>query len=134
MKSSICPACGSERTQKATILYKSGIPISTEIAKKISPPLKPTSVTWPVGRCSIYIGAWLLTIGIYVMGTSHTIRTDHIDIFLQTMGGILMFLGFLLLALSQLKLNAREVEYREDYAKWERLWYCSHCGNTFYDA
>ena len=75
MKSLTCPACGSERTQKARILCKSGIPISREIAKKISPPLKPTSVTWPVGRCSIYIGAWLLTIGIYVMGTTHAIQS-----------------------------------------------------------
>ncbi len=134
MKPFNCPACGSDRIQKATILSRAGIPISAEIAKKLSPPAEPTSATGPAGRLSIYIGAWLLTIGIYVMGTTHTIRTDHIDIFLQTMGGILMFLGFLLLALSQLKLNAREVEYREDYAKWERLWYCSHCGNTFYDA
>ena len=107
MKSLNCPACGSDRTQKARILYKAGIPISTEIAKKISPPVEPTSVTWPAGRLSIYIGALLLTIGIYVMGTSHTIRTDRIGIFLQTMGGILMFLGILLLALSQIETECK---------------------------
>ena len=134
MKSLDCPACGSDRTQKARILYRSGIPISTETTQKISPPLKPTSVTWPVARFSIYVGAWFLTIGIYVMGTSHTIRSDRIDLFLQTMGAILMFLGFLLLALSQIRLNSKNLEYKEEYAKWERLWYCSHCRNTFYDA
>ena len=134
MKSFNCPTCGSDRTQKATILYRSGIPMSAEIAKKLSPPGRPTSMTWPAGRLSIYAGALLLTIGIHAMGTSHSLHVDHIDLFLQTMGAILISLGFLILALSQMKLNAKEPEYKDDYAKWERMWYCSHCGNTFYDA
>jgi hypothetical protein len=69
--------------------------------------------------------------GIYTLGTSPTIR---IGLFLQIMGVFLGVLGMSLLALSQLEINAKKPKYEEDYAKWERLWYCSHCRNTFYDA
>ena len=61
-------------------------------------------------------------------------HTDRIGFFLQTMGVILVLLGISLLGLSQIELNAKKPKYKEDYAKWERLWYCSHCRNTFYEA
>ena len=129
-----CPACGSDSIQKARILKRAGIPISTEVATKISPPVEPTSAVRPAGRLSICIGA-LLTMGIYTLGTSHTtIRIERIGLFLQIMGVFLGVLGMSLLALSQLEINAKKPKYEEDYAKWERLWYCSHCRNTFYDA
>jgi hypothetical protein len=47
---------------------------------------------------------------------------------------ILVFLGISLWALSEIEVNAKGPKYKEDYDKWERLWYCSHCRNTFYDA
>ncbi len=134
MKPFNCPACGSDRIQKATILSRAGIPISAEIAKKLSPPAEPTSATGPAGRFSIYIGALLLFIGVYTLVTNHTLHTDRVGLFLQTMGVILVFLGISLLALSQIELYSKKPKYKEDYAKWERLWYCSHCRNTFYDA
>ena len=126
-----CPACGSDNIQKARILKRAGIPINSEVAKKISPPVEPTSDVKPAGRLSIYIGALLLTIGIYTLGTSHTIR---IGLFLQIMGVILGFFGISFLALSQLEIYAKTPKYKEDYSKWEHLWYCSQCRNTFYDA
>ncbi len=130
-----CLACGSDSIQKARILKRAGIPISTEVATKISPPVEPTSAVRPAGRLSIYIGALLLTMGIYTLGTSHaTIRIERIGLFLQIMGVFLGVLGMSLLALSQFEINAKKPKYEEDYAKWERLWYCSHCRNTFYDA
>ena len=72
--------------------------------------------------------------GIYTLGTGHTIRIDRIGLFLQIMGVFLGVLGMSLLAVSQLEINAKTPKYEQDYAKWERLWYCSHCKNTFYDA
>ena len=126
-----CPACGSDSIQKARILKRAGIPISTEVATKISPPVEPTSAVRPAGQLSLYIGALLLTMGIYTLGTSPTIR---IGLFLQIMGVFLGVLGMSLLALSQLEINAKKPKYEQDYAKWERLWYCSHCRNTFYGA
>jgi hypothetical protein len=134
VKPSNCPSCGSDRIQKARILSRAGIPISNEVARILSPPVEPTSATGPAGRFSIYIGASLLIIGVYMPVTMHTAHTDRIGLFLQTMGVILVFLGISLLALSQIELHAKKPRYKEDYAKWERLWYCSHCRNSFYEA
>ena len=101
---------------------------------KISPPVEPTSAVRQAGWISVFIGA-LLTMGIYTLGTSHTtIRIERMGLFLQIMGVFLGVLGMSLLALSQLEINAKKPKYEQDYAKWERLWYCSHCRNTFYDA
>ncbi len=84
---------------------------------------------------------FLYTLGHYLSSqafirwlNSHAIHADEIGLFLQTMGVILVSLGISLLALSQLEINAKEPKYKEDYNKWERLWYCSHCRNTFYDT
>ena len=129
-KSFTCPACGSDRVQKARILKRAGIPISTEVANKISPPVEPTSAVRQAGWISICIGA-LLTMGIYTLGTGHTIRIDRIGLFLQIMGVFLGVLGMSLLAVSQLEIKAKTPKYEQDYARWERLWYCSHCKNTF---
>jgi hypothetical protein len=126
-----CPVCGSDRIQKARILRRAGIPLSTEVTKLLSPPVEPISAAEPAGRLSIYIGALLFTISIYKLVTIHI---DHISLFLQTMGVILIFLGISLLALSQLEINTKRPKYKEDYDKWERMWYCSHCRNTFYDT
>ena len=134
MKPLNCPRCGSDRIQKARILRRAGIPISTEVAKRISPPVEPTSAVRQAGWLSIYIGALPLIIGIYTRLNSHVIHADEFALFLQTMGVILVFLGISLLALSQIELNAKRPKYKEDYGKWEHLWYCSHCKNTFYDA
>ena len=128
-----CPVCGSDRIQKVKILSRAGIPMSTEVVKQLSPPVKPTSDAKPAGGLSISIGALLLLIGFY-MGTSHPLHTYRIDSFLQTMGAILGLLGVSLLALSQLEINRKKPKYKEDYDKWERLWYCSHCRNTSYDT
>ena len=134
MKSFNCLKCGSDRIQKATIISKAGIPISNEVAKKLSPPVEPTSAHRQAGQYCIYIGDLLLIIGIYTQLTSHSIQIDPIGLFFPIMGTTLVFLGSLLLALSQIELNSKKPKYKEDYAKWERLWYCSHCRNTFYDA
>jgi hypothetical protein len=134
MTSFACPACGSDRIQKARILSRAGIPINNEAARILSPPVEPTSPIEPAGRFSVYIGTTLLIISVYILVTLHTAHSDRIGLFLQTMGVILVLLGFSLLALSQIQLNAKKPKYKEDYAKWERLWYCSHCRNTFYDA
>ena len=133
-KSFNCPACGSDRIQKAKILSRAGIPINNEVARILSPPVEPTSAIGPAGRFSIYIGASLLIISVYILVTLHTAHTDRIGLFLQTMGVILVFLGISLLALSQIELNTKKPKYKEDYAKWERLWYCSHCQKTFYES
>jgi hypothetical protein len=129
-----CPACGSDRIQKARILRRAGIPISSEVEKKLSPPVEPTSAVRQAGWLSIYIGTLPLITGIYMRLNSPVIHAAEIALFLQTMGVILVFLGISLLALSQIELNAKRPKYKEDYGKWERLWYCSHCKNTFYDA
>ena len=134
MKPFHCPGCGSDRIQKATILSKAGIPVSAEIAQKLSPPVEPTSATGPAGRFSIYIGASLLVIGVYTLTSNRIFHTDRIGLFLQTMGVILVLLGISLLGLSYIELHAKRPKYKDDYAKWDRLWYCSHCRNTFYDA
>ena len=107
--------------------------MSTQVVKQLSPPVEPVSDAKPAGWLSIYIGALLLIIGIY-MGTSHPLHTYRMDSFLRTMGTILVLLGISLLALSQLKINREKPKYKEDYDKWERLWYCSHCRNTSYDT
>ena len=129
-----CPGCGSERIQKAKIIMRAGIPISNETSIKLSPPAEPTSSTEPAGRYFIYVGASLLLIGVYTLLTMHTLHANQIGLFLQTTGVILVFLGISLWALSQIKLNAKRPKYKEDYAKWEHLWYCSRCRNTFYDS
>jgi hypothetical protein len=129
-----CPACGSDSIQKARILKRAGIPISTEVATKISPPVEPTSATGPAGRFSVYISGLLLVIGIYTQSTSHSIHADRIGLVFLIMGATLVSVGSLLLVLSKIELNSKEPKYKEDYAKWERLWYCSHCRNTFYGA
>ena len=134
MKPLNCPACGSDRIQKARIISRAGIPISTEITKKVSPPVEPTSDAWPAGRLSVYISGLFLVIGICTQLTSHSIHGDRIGLVFLIMGATLVFLGSLLLVLSQIELSAKKPKYTEDYAKWERLWYCSHCNNTFYDA
>lgn len=126
-----CPACGSDRIQKARILSRAGIPLSNETARILSPPVEPISSAEPAGRLSIYIGALLFTIGIYALITIHI---DHIGLFLQTMGMVLISLGISLLVLSQLEIHAKRPKYKEDYDKWARMWYCSHCRKTFYDT
>ncbi len=131
MKPFSCPMCGSDRIQKATILTRARISLSTEVTRILSPPVEPISTAEPAGRFSICIGALLFTIGFYTLVTIHI---DHIGLFLQTMGVILVLLGISLLALSQLEINSKRPKYKEDYAKWERMWYCSHCRNTFYDT
>ena len=133
-KSFNCPACGSDRIQKAKILSRAGIPINNEVARILSPPVEPTSAIGPAGRFSIYIGASLLIIGVHTLVTTHTVLTNRMGSFLQTTGAILVLLGISLLALSQLEINRKKPKYKQDYAKWERLWYCSHCRNTFYEA
>jgi len=133
-KSFNCPACGSDRIQKARILRRAGIPISSEVARKISPPAEPTSATEPTGWLAIYIGSFLLLIGVYTLSTPHTVPADQIGLFLQTMGGVLVLLGISLWGLSQVELNGKKPKYKQDYAKWERLWYCSHCQKTFYES
>lgn len=132
-KSFNCPSCGSDRIQKARILTKAGIPISSEVARQISPPAGPTSATEPVGWLAIYIGSFLLLIGVYALSPEHTVFADQIGLFLQTMGGVLILLGISLWGLSQVELNAKKPKYRKDYDRWERLWYCSHCRRTFYE-
>jgi len=129
-----CPLCGSDRIQKARIIRRAGIPISAEVARILSPPVEPTSDVRPAGGLSIYIGALLLFMGIYTQSTSHSILTGRVGLVFLIMGATLFLLGCLLLTLSQIELNSKEPKYKEDYAKWERLWYCSHCNNTFYDA
>ncbi len=129
-----CPACGSERIQKAKIIMRAGIPISTEISRKLCAPAEPTSATEPAGRYSTYVGASLLLMGVYTQLTMHTLHANQIGLFLQTAGVILVCLGASLWAMSQIKLNAKRPKYEEDYAKWEHLWYCSRCRNTFYES
>jgi len=129
-----CPLCGSDRIQKARIISRAGIPISAEVARILSPPVEPTSDTRPAGELSIYIAASLLIIGIYVQLPSYSIHTGRVGLVFLIMGATLFLLGCLLLTLSQIELNSKEPKYKEDYAKWERLWYCSHCRNTFYDS
>lgn len=129
-----CPLCGSDRIQKARIISRAGIPISAEVARKLSPPVEPTSDVRPAGGLSIYIGAFLLFMGIYTQSTSHSILTGRVGLVFLIMGATLFLLGCLLLTLSQIELNSKEPKYKEDYAKWERLWYCSHCRNTFTDS
>ena len=128
-----CPACGSDRIQKARIISRAGIPVSTEVARTLSPPVEPASDARPAGRLSIFIGTSLLIVGIYTQLTVHSVRADHIGLVFLIMGAILVLLGGLLLTLSQIQLNSREPKYKADYAKWERLWYCSQCRNPFYD-
>jgi predicted nucleic-acid-binding Zn-ribbon protein len=129
-----CPLCGSDRIQKARIISRAGIPISAEVARILSPPVEPTSDTRPAGELSIYIAAFLLFMGIYTQSTSHSILTGRVGLVFLIMGATLFLLGCLLLTLSQIELNSKEPKYKEDYAKWERLWYCSRCRNTFYDS
>ncbi len=133
-KSFNCPACGSDRIQKARILRRAGIPISSEVARKISPPAEPTSATEPTGWLAIYIGSFLLLIGVLTLSTTHTVLADRIGLLLQATGGVVILLGISLWGWSQVELNGKKPKYREDCAKWERLWYCSHCRNTFYDV
>ncbi len=87
MRSFTCPACGSDRIQKARILSRAGIPINNEAARILSPPVEPTSPIEPAGRFSVYIGTSLLIISVYILVTLHTAHTDRIGLFLQTMGG-----------------------------------------------
>ena len=129
-----CPACGSDRVQKARIITRAGIPISAGVARILSPPVEPTSDARRAGGLSIYIGALLLIITIYTQLTSHSILTGPFGLVFPIMGAALVSLGSLLLVLSQIELNAKEPKYKENYAQWERLWYCSHCRNTFYDT
>ena len=129
-----CPVCGSDRIQKAKIIMKTGILISTDVSKKLSPPAEPTSTVGKTGWLALYTGALPLFLGIYTRFNSHAIHSGEIGIFLQTLGCILIFLGISLWMLSQIELNSKKPKYTEDYAKWEHLWYCSHCSNTFYNA
>jgi len=132
-KPSQCPVCGSDRIQKAKIIMKAGIPISNETFRKLSPPAEPTSNVEKAGWLSLYTGALPLFLAIYTRLNSH-IHSGEIGIFLQTLGSILIILGVSLWVLSQIELNSKNPKYTEDYDKWEHLWYCSHCRNTFCNA
>jgi len=144
-----CPECGSDTTQKAKVIYelgtstsvntmagigvgaggKIGVGVGTgtgssqsELAKKLSPPAKPGSIA--VGIIVIIFAIVILYIAILFFQDG-AVGTG---MFLVLVAGTFGILGY-----SQIKKeNDKSISYAGAYAKWERLWYCSRCGHTFY--
>lgn len=141
-----CPECGSDSTQKAKVLYESGTSTSTatmagigvgtggrvgvgvgagrgssqsELAKKLSPPAKPGSIAPWVFIIILAIIIFIIAIQIGDIGAG--------VFFILVAGGFGM-LGYRGIK----KEDDKGASYNDEYAKWERLWYCVRCGHTFY--
>ena len=144
-----CPECGSDRTQKAKVLYESGTSTSTttmagigvgtggkvgvgvgagrgssqsELAKKLSPPAKPGSIAFWV--FSLIVGI------IFFLSATILFSTGQIGagVFFMLGAGVYGMLGYRRIK----KEYDKGSRYNGEYAKWERLWCCSRCGHTFY--
>lgn len=144
-----CPECGSDSTQKAKVLYESGTSTSistmagigvgtggkvgvgvgagrgssqSELAKKLSPPAKPASIALGVFYITLAIITFIFVIIFFTIG--------------EIGGGVLFMLVagiFGMVGYSKIKKeNDKEASYKDEFAKWERLWYCVRCGHTFY--
>jgi len=151
-----CPQCGSDRTQKARVLYESGTSASkmtmaglgvagggkvgvgvgagagtsqTELAKKLSPPVKPALVgrrflAWLL----VAVGSFTLFNGFLLLATT-TLHHKSNGVGFLIFGGICAFSGIFIFKSAGRKLKKRKVKYEEDYTKWERTWYCNRCGH-----
>lgn len=147
-----CPECGSDRTQKAEVLYESGTSTSTstmagigvgtggmvgvgvgagrgssqsELAKKLSPPAKPGPIAFWVFLLISGIIIFIIGILIFSIGDKWNIR---IGVFFMLLGG-----GFGIPGYRGIKKEYdKGARYNDEYAKWEQLWCCSRCGHTFY--
>jgi len=113
-----CPECGSDRTSRAKVLYESGTEgsraLQSELAKKLSPPAKPSG-----------LGCFIMSsIFIFVFGLAFIERA--VGVF------FIFFIIALVIMAAGIKENAKGANYNDEYAKWECLWYCGRCGHTFY--
>jgi transcription elongation factor Elf1 len=144
-----CPECGSDGTQKAKVLYESGTSTSTstmagigvgtggkvgvgvgagrgssqsELARKLSPPAKPGSITpgviWIIGGIIMFV----MAIQFFPAGAVGA------GVFFVLVAGGFGMLGYRGIK----KENGKRASYNDKYAKWDRLWYCVRCGHTFY--
>lgn len=150
-----CPECGSDRTIKAKILYESGTSTHTstmagigvaaggtvgfgvaegrgssqsELAKKLSPPDKPSSTFG--GVIVIISGIAIFIMGIALIAVKPPVKDRAIGwgVFLMLLGGAFVIWAYTTI----IKANDKAANYNDENAKWERLWYCFRCAHTFY--
>ncbi|MGO9174517.1 MAG: hypothetical protein ACLQED_00010 [Desulfobaccales bacterium] len=123
LKNFNCPECGSDRTKKAKVLFESGTSTNASkmVAIKLSPPPKPGSTIGAIFMMIVSI--FIFVNGIFLIATS-----IGGGVFFIFMGGALGIWGYLLLQ----KEEKKGANYKDEYAKWERLWYCERCGHAFY--
>jgi len=130
LKNFNCPECGSGRTKKAKVLFESGTSTNASkmVAIKLSPPPKPGSTFGMV--ILIILGIVIFVIGIAFFAVKPPLEDRLIGsgVFFTLLGGAFVMGGYRAI----IKENYKAANYKDEYAKWERLWYCERCGHAFY--